>query len=321
MNREGGGSSKLHLGLFAVSLIGEVNTIRKQYLSGDKKLIYLSNTLSQVEMLWELTFAHLNETVEPLIYFFEGVKALLRLKEYIGLITKEKIGCYISKELYEVHKKEEEKQKSMVMLPRSKKMLPKPDNFPLSKRMMKFALKSVNSVDSLQDLDDIQGLSDHHRFNKHSISVLPGEDLKKNKGFLSRLMKFIIKKLKYFFKILKSRKLKVVEIMLILRPVIYMYLQLKYGLKSYRPFLVSLMIDIFGIIYCIQKSSNWKNETEKQELAGRWKGLLKYALKEPFFSTYTIKIVHTLLYRFINDSKIGYVLSILTYFKYYWYIV
>lgn len=45
--------------------------------------------------------------------------------------------------------------------------------------------------------------------------------------------------------------------------------------------------------------------------------MFKYALKEPFFSRYTVNIVHFLLKRFINDSKIGYVLSILTYFKYY----
>lgn len=92
MSTLGGSSSKLHLGLYAFSLLGEVNNIRKQIFSKDKKLVYLSSTLSQIEMLCELCFAHLNETVEPLIYFFEGVKALLRLKEYIGLITKEKIG-------------------------------------------------------------------------------------------------------------------------------------------------------------------------------------------------------------------------------------
>ena len=249
LSTNSGSTSKLHLGFFAFSLIGEINNIRQQYLSNDNKLIYLSSTLSQIEMLCELTFAHLNETVEPLIYFFEGVKALLRLKEYIGLITKEKIGCYISKELYENHKKEEAKMKSMVMLPRSKKMLPKPDNFPLSNKMVRYALKRVSSHDSLQSLDDGQLLNDPQRLNKHDIQNVLNDDTNEQKGFLNKLFSSWIRKYKFMLKVYKSRKFKLVEIMLIMRPVIYMYLHLKFGETSYVPFLISLLVEIFGIIY------------------------------------------------------------------------
>jgi hypothetical protein len=321
LSTENSKTSKLHLGLFAFSLLGEVNNIRKQYSDNDNKLIYLSSTLSQLELLCELTFAHLNETVEPLIYFFEAFKALLRLKEYIGLITTEKMGCYISKELYEVHKKDEEKMKSMVMLPRSKKCIPKPDKFSMSNKMIKYALKSVNSIDSLQSLDEMKLLSDPARLTKHSASANALEDLTDNKGIFTRFFNFWCKKFKYAKKLLGSRKFKISEIMLILRPVLYMFLFLKFGPKSYVPIAASLLIEIFGIFIGLQKLAKCKNESERQELSGRWKGLFKYALKEPIFSQYTVKIVYKLLYRFINQGKISFVLSILSYFKYYCYIV
>jgi len=317
---QGSKTSALHLGLFALSLVGEINTIRKQYNSNDRKLIYLSSTLSQLELLCELYFGHVNEKIEPLIYFFEAIKALLKLKEYVGLITKEKMGCYISKELYEVHKKDEEKKKSMVMLPRSKKCLPKPDNFPLSNKMMKYALKSKNSVDSLQSLEESQLVKNPNRFGNVLIKN-EGEEESAKKNMLSVFTSYLSKKFKYFRKLINSRKFKISEIILILRPFLYMYYLLKYGTKSYKPFLLSLAIEVFGIFIGTMKMANCKTDTEREELAGRWKGLAKYFLKEPFYSQYTVRIVYTLLCRIINDRKIGFVLSILTYFKYYSYIV
>ena len=46
--------STLHVGMFALSFIGEINTIRLQYKEKDRKLVYLSSTLSQLELLFEL---------------------------------------------------------------------------------------------------------------------------------------------------------------------------------------------------------------------------------------------------------------------------
>lgn len=211
--------------------------------------------------------------------------------------------------------------KSMVMLPRSKKCIPKPDKFSMSNRMIKYALKSVNSIDSLQSLEEMKLLSDPSRLTKHSASANAIEDPTKNKGLISKFCSFCFKKFKYAKKILGSRKFKLSEIMLILRPVIYMYLFLKFGNRSYIPVAASLFIEIFGIFIGIQKLAKCKNETERQELTGRWRGIFKYALKEPIFSQYTIRIVHKLLYRFISAGKIGFVISILNYFKYYCYIV
>lgn len=85
-------TSTLHLGMLALSMLGEINMIRKRLRSNDNTLFYLSSSISQFELLSEFIFEHLNEKVEPLIYFFESVKALLKLKEYKNLITKERMG-------------------------------------------------------------------------------------------------------------------------------------------------------------------------------------------------------------------------------------
>lgn len=114
---------------------------------------------------------------------------------------------------------------------------------------MKYALKNVTSVDSLASLEDGQDIKNSRRFQKYAIREILNEDHNERKGLLSRLVRFFVKKFKFVLKVLGSRKFKIVEILLILRPVIYMYLHLKHGAGSYTPFLVSLIIEIFGIIY------------------------------------------------------------------------
>lgn len=311
--------SGLHLGLYAISLVREINNIRTQMNDSSRKLVYVSDTLSQAELLWEFLFISLNEKVEPLIYFIEGAKVLLRLKEYVGLITKEKIGWYISKERYEEHKIDEEKKKSTVMLPRSNKCLPKPDKFNVSRNLVKYALKSVNSVDSFMSEDDGKFVSGPDRFKNVSIQRLNEPEDRKN--FITRSLCYLWKKLKYLKKVINSRKFKISEFLLIIRPFLYMFFLLKNGTDSYKPFLISLVIEVIAIFMGLQKINRCKTVSERQELSGRWKGLLKYFLKEPFYSQYTVKIVHAILSRVINDSKIGMVLSVLAYFKYYCYIV
>ena len=314
----GGRSSPLHLGLFALSLVGEFNTIRNKIKSNDKSLFYLSSSISQLELLGELVFEHLSEKVEPLIYFFEVIKALLKLKEYTDLITKEKLACYISKERYEEHKKDEERRKSMLMLPRSGKNLPKPAKFPISNKMLKYMKKSVSSVDSLQSVGDSPALHNFDYYREHPIGHDPVSG--SSRGMLSTLSRCFTKKLKMIKKLLFSRKLNLTEIALIIRPVLYIYLLLKHGKESFTPFLVSLGIELSVILYGIYRIAKFKTDTEKEELQYRWKGLFKYFLKEPCFSRYTVKYLYIILSRIISDGKIGYILSFLTYMKYYSYI-
>jgi hypothetical protein len=169
------------------------------------------------------------------------------LKEYIGLITKEKMSLYVSKELYECHKQDEEKKKSMVLLPRTKKMLPKPDDFVYSKKMLKYALKSSISVDSLQSMDEVQFSSDPTKLIATSIRNIE-QSRPEKRNIVSKIISYVFKKAKFFGKLAFSRKFKIMELLLILRPFLYMFFLLKHGKQSYRPFVISLLTEIAGII-------------------------------------------------------------------------
>ena len=320
MEKQRSKMSRIHIGMFALSFISEINTIRLQYKEGDRKLVYLSSTLSQLELLWELYFGHLNESVEPLIYFFEAIKSILKFGEYIKLITKAKMSWYVSKELYLAHIKEVEKRNSTLNLPRSKKNVTIPDKFPISNKLVKYALKNVNSTDSLQSIDG-ENLVSRSRLNGTSIILQEMEHNEEKKQLFNSFKNYVTKKFSSFKRLAKSRKLKIIELLLILRPVLYMYSLLKWQQDSYIPYLISLIIEWLGIYIGYKEIDHWKTETEKAELKGRFKGLFKYALKEPVYSKFTVKIVYLLLHRFISDSKIGYLIGILSYFKYYCYIV
>lgn len=67
-----------------------------------------------------------------LIEFF---KAILRLKEYKGLIFKENINAYIDLEAYKELKRLKEIKENHFMLVRSKKRLPKIKNFKYSEKL------------------------------------------------------------------------------------------------------------------------------------------------------------------------------------------
>ena len=320
MSKERSRMSRIHIGMFALSFISEINTIRLQYKEGDRKLVYLSSTLSQLELLWELYFGHLNETVEPLIYIFEAIKSILKFREYVKLITKAKMSWYISKELYDAHIKDEEKRNSTLNLPRSKKNLAIVEKFPISNKFMKYALKNVNSTDSLQSIEG-ETLQSKSRLIGGSIVL---QDLAHNyekKHIFNSFKNYVIKMINILKRLMKSRKFKLIELLLILRPVFYMYSLLRWQQDSFIPYFISLTIELLGIYLGFREIKNWKTETEKAELKGRIKGLFKYALKEPVYSKFTVKIAYFLLHRLISDSKIEYLLGILSYFKYYCYIV
>jgi hypothetical protein len=54
--------------MFGISIMGEINNLRRQINSNDSKLIYVSNTLSQFELFIEMYYAYLNKPVEPIVF-------------------------------------------------------------------------------------------------------------------------------------------------------------------------------------------------------------------------------------------------------------
>lgn len=77
----------LHLAMYGVSLMGELNELRRQYKNNNFKLFYFSKGLSNIQLFIEFLFEILHEKAEPLIAVVELAKAGLRLREYYLLIT------------------------------------------------------------------------------------------------------------------------------------------------------------------------------------------------------------------------------------------
>ena len=92
--------------------------------------------------------------------------------------------------------------------------------------------------------------------------------------------------------------------MQILRPLIYVFLLVKYGRKSYTPVKVAFCVDIVSILFSIyrfKKASNVSKgdpsthayrlrSLEKQQINKRiWEALLKYLIRDPIFDDFTKK--------------------------------
>ena len=72
----------LHLTMYGISLMGELNELRRQYRNNKFKVFYFSKSLANIQLFIEFLFEILHEKGEPLIAIIELVKAGLKLREY-----------------------------------------------------------------------------------------------------------------------------------------------------------------------------------------------------------------------------------------------
>ena len=87
---------------------------------------YLSGILSQIQIFAEFFFDILNERDEPIVFVFETIKAMIRLKEYAALVNQEKIKTYLDFETYKNLKETESYEESLCKMVRSSKIVQKP---------------------------------------------------------------------------------------------------------------------------------------------------------------------------------------------------
>jgi len=87
------------------------------------KVRYLSGILSQIQIFAEFFFDILNERDEPLVFAFEAIKALLRLKEYRDLVSSEKIKTYVDFDTYKNLKETKAYEESLCKMARSQKII------------------------------------------------------------------------------------------------------------------------------------------------------------------------------------------------------
>lgn len=86
--------------MYGMNVYSEFTQLRKHYLNNKYEVFYFSKALTNIEYFIEFFFDILNEKVEPVIIFVEGIKLLMRLKEYMQLLKSEKIKSYIDIDAY-----------------------------------------------------------------------------------------------------------------------------------------------------------------------------------------------------------------------------
>ena len=86
--------------MYGLSLMGELNELRKQYHNNKFKVFYFSKGLNNIQMFIEFLFEILHEKDEPLICMVELVKAALKLREYYQLIHRERVNSYLELDSY-----------------------------------------------------------------------------------------------------------------------------------------------------------------------------------------------------------------------------
>lgn len=68
--------------MYGISLMGELNELRRQYRNNKFKVFYFSKSLANIQLFIEFLFEILHEKDEPLIALIELIKAGLKLREY-----------------------------------------------------------------------------------------------------------------------------------------------------------------------------------------------------------------------------------------------
>ena len=74
MASSGSSSTLLHLGLYGLSMVGELNDLRKQYKNNKLKVFYLSKGLNNIQLFIEFLFEILHEKDEPIVSVVELLK-------------------------------------------------------------------------------------------------------------------------------------------------------------------------------------------------------------------------------------------------------
>ena len=114
------------------------------------------------------------------------------------------------------------------------------------------------------------------------------------------------------------------DILHIIRPIVYIYLVMKHGKKSWFPIQISLMMDLLIIFLVFLKliGAQKLRTIERRDLTKRnYLSLLKYLLRDPIFEQFTLKVLQKVFKVMrIPDALFGLVLSVLNYYRYYIYI-
>ena len=306
-NQQPGGIRKrelfLHCLMQWLSMQQELSEFKAQFHESKShlKVKYLSGALSQVQIFAEFMFDVSSKDVKPLVFVFEAVKALLKFKEYSRLVKEENIKVYIDFETYKQLKEVQIYEKSLIKLVRSNKTLTKPPNEVMS--------------------TDLIALREKQRASK-TIIQSPSQEPAPTKTLIDAITAFIARLVR------TCSRFSPDEMIAILRPVVYMWSLIRSGVNSYKPIIISLLLDlaqlIIGIIRLRRSGEEGKSLSvvEKNEITQRIRtSFLKYLIREPIFSRMVKPGLEKLCGKlWIPSAFVGYFIAYINYYRYYSFI-
>ena len=181
-------------------------------------------------MFMEFLFEVLHERGEPLVFTFEAVKSILKLREYRRLVKYERVNVFIDMEQYKLLKQAQEYEDGMCKLIRSQKQVSRPpQNNTIISSGLQHLKKSAAKVRA-KELKQIEEAKSPEEKAKE----------KKSRGFFG----FVKELFKLVGNMLLNSKFSIDELINIVRPVIYLYAILRFGRRSFKPIKISLALDI-----------------------------------------------------------------------------
>lgn len=240
----------MHCLMYGTSLYSELSEFRDQNSNNSYKVAYYSGALSQIQLFMEFLFEVLHERGEPLVFAFEAVKSILKLREYRRLVKYERVNVFIDMEQYKLLKQAQEYEDGMCKLIRSQKQVSKPpqNNTVISSGLQHLKKNAIKAkVKEMKQIEEAKAPEEKAR----------GE---KKRGFFA----FVKELFKLVGNMLLNSKFSIDELINIVRPVIYLYAILRFGRRSFKPIKISLALDIIQVIFSLLRL--WRSHKERKKM-------------------------------------------------------
>jgi len=119
-----------------------------------------------------------------------------------------------------------------------------------------------------------------------------------------------------------SKYQNLIEILNLVRPLIYLGMLMVFKQKSYLPLIVSLIVDIIILKFYRKEEKFVQQKIFSFEYNRRYFGLFFYIMREPIFSNFTKPLVKGFLSKiWISPWIIDLILNLLSYFTNFYYIL
>lgn len=232
-----------------------------------QKLNTILNGVSKAEFFLEQILAHYKlgpQIILECLSICEILKLFYKFKKYV----ESRDRFFISSETsHEVNEAEQEKEKHIEKLFFAEHQVQKTEMDPEKlKNKLSEVLNRLRSTDKRNSASVFKDILGRSTKNMSIISNLP-----------------IPQKVKAPLATRQLKRIKFGEAIHLLRPLIYCLAQIIYGVNSYKPYFISLVLDLLRIL--LQKNADFYDPKELEEYKLRNKDILiNYLLRNPFYT-------------------------------------